>query len=91
MTEIALLVTDDRSFPAAAPFRLLLGTPLQFDRSPQQVGRWWAVTVAKSPRQQKPVTFHYHEHADAVLLIAKISSIINQTNHIPSDRMPSTK
>jgi hypothetical protein len=91
MTEIALLVTDDRSFPAAAPFRLMLGTPLQFDRSPRQVGKWWAVTVGDSPRQRKPVTFHYHEHADAVLLIAKISNIIKRTNQIPSDRMPSMK
>jgi hypothetical protein len=86
-----ITVADDRSYQGKHPYNLMLGTPFIYDLEPKQSGKWWTVTVSKAPYLMKPVTFHYNEQADAVLLISKIRKAINEMGQIDSRRLGAVK
>jgi hypothetical protein len=88
MTEMTFSIVDDLVHPANHPFRLQISAPLHFDRVPKHYGKWWTVSIYKAPSISMPVTFHFREHADAILLIARLRRILNDLGKVGSNRLP---
>jgi hypothetical protein len=84
-------LVDDHAYPASNPFRLFLGKSIKFDHAPQRAGAWWTVSVLPSSSSDKPIIFHFHEQADAILLISKIIKGVRRMSHSSSGRLSRMK